>query len=131
MKFQDSKTNKIFNDLFWCLDSPNLINSLNDSEEQPLKVSNTTLRNISDSAAQNIQKLGSLEEHISDSFSDCENRRIGHYFEDLINFILRYQDRYVVLQRNLQLREGKKTIGEFDLILEIRRWVKNTIGIWP
>ncbi len=42
--------------------------------------------------------------------------RLGHYYEDLVNLVLTNTAQLSVIKRNLQIRQGRSTVGEFDFL---------------
>lgn len=56
------------------------------------------------------------------------DKRLGHYFESLWAYSLNIHPRYTLLARNLQIRSGATTHGEFDLIVEDR--IERNVQHW-
>ena len=54
-----------------------------------------------------------LQKHLERS----ETRFLGSYFEALWAFYLTHEPRYEVVAKNLQIRDGGRTFGEFDFIV--------------
>ena len=46
-----------------------------------------------------------------------KDQRLGNYFETLWCYALRLHPRYQLVERNLQLHDGERTIGEMDFIV--------------
>ena len=46
-----------------------------------------------------------------------KDRRLGNYFETLWSFALQLNPRYQLIERNLQIDDGERTLGEMDFIV--------------
>ncbi len=46
-----------------------------------------------------------------------KDQRLGNYFETLWSFALQLSPRYRLLERNLQIQDGDRTLGEMDFIV--------------
>jgi len=46
-----------------------------------------------------------------------KDQRLGSYFETLWSYALRLNPRYQLVERNLQIHDGERTIGEMDFIV--------------
>lgn len=67
-----------------------------------------------------IKKLRDLDnqpELVNAHFQNLGYMPMGKYFEQLIFFILKHDNRFELLLANHQIREGNRTIGELDLIV--------------
>ena len=54
-----------------------------------------------------------LERHLA----ACETHFLGSYFEALWDFYFQHDPRFTVVAKNLQIRDGGDTLGEFDFII--------------
>jgi len=54
--------------------------------------------------------------HLIDHLAQLKSTRLGLYFESLWEYYLRYAGVAELLEKNLQVREGKQTLGECDFI---------------
>jgi hypothetical protein len=46
-----------------------------------------------------------------------KDQRLGNYFETLWSFALQLNPRYLLIERNLQIHDGERTLGEMDFIV--------------
>jgi hypothetical protein len=60
---------------------------------------------------------GALEK----ALSNVKSYRLGHYFEALVAFWLGISPHYRLLARQIPLRNGTKTLGEIDFIIQDRK----------
>lgn len=84
-------------DLMWAVNSPPLMDATH-------------------RAAQSLQASDIDVEHLRDHFTRHRDRRVGRYFERLLAYWVRYIRRCEVVAHSLQLRDGKRTLGEIDLL---------------
>jgi len=56
-------------------------------------------------------------EELQEKLDSQKDRRLGRYFETLWSFWLEKSARYEVLEQNLALRDGGKTLGELDFLV--------------
>ncbi len=54
--------------------------------------------------------------HLVAYFDGFSGHRVGRYFERLVLYWLRYIRRVEIVAQSLQIRDGKRTIGEIDLL---------------
>ena len=76
-------------------------------------------RDCSDAFAKVSEKLQKLEEDPTPLLSYLEQfdgHRVGRYFEALTHYWLQHLAGLEVVANNLQLRDGKQTVGEIDFI---------------
>src|SRR6476620_12687001 len=108
--------NKQIQDLAWSLSSPCLLDKQYKSDQ---------LEIVTDSWCQNLLKnyLPELERldqtpYIFQNYLETSNapKRLGRYFETLIGYWLSNQDFIKNLRMNVPVREGGKTLGEFDFL---------------
>jgi len=67
-----------------------------------------------------LQKLNELDKKpdlVNAHFNNLGYMPMGKYFEQLLFFILDKDERYEVVLKNHQIKEGNQTIGELDLIV--------------
>lgn len=95
-----NETERFARDLVWVVNSPSLMN-LTDQEsvpKQPLTISDVD------------------RDHLSTFMTSPRERRVGRYFERLIVYWLRFILQFEIVDHALQLRDGKRTAGEIDLL---------------
>lgn len=68
-----------------------------------------------------LQTLDKEAEAVDQHFANLGRQTMGHYFEQLLFYILEKDPRYSVLTRNHQIIEDGITKGELDLIVESAR----------
>ncbi len=92
-------------DYNWLLTSPELIDT-------------TNLRSHFDLDTSDIDSI--LSHAISPPIQrfDITYRRLGHYFEDLFFLSIQNNDHYELIERNKQIHIDRKTIGEFDALIQ-------------
>ena len=76
-------------------------------------------QDCSDVFAKALDKLHQLEEDPTPLLSYLEqlsSHRVGRYFEVLTHFWLEYLTEFEVIASNLQLKDGKRTLGEIDFL---------------
>ena len=99
----DSCRNPYVRDLAWILASPPLITLSSGIDNLPVDTDWLT-------------QLDSNPEHLMAHLADKNLRMLGPYFEALWAYYLKYHPGNQLLQQNLQVFEGDKTLGEFDFI---------------
>lgn len=94
------ETQRYIRDLIWAVNSPALIafTGMTPATTCPLSVNDVD------------------REHLNNHFSAREERRVGRYFERLIYYWIRYIRRCEIVAQSLQIRKGKQTVGEIDLL---------------
>ena len=68
-----------------------------------------------------LAKLSQLDrqpEMVNAHFDNLRHMPMGKYFEQLVFFMLKNDNRYELMLANHQVREGNRTIGELDLIVK-------------
>lgn len=86
-------------------------------------VSGASQANLGWLATAHLKELRSDLEGVIDTLSDqaleaaLQERRSGRYFEALVVALLRGSQRFEVLAHDLQVREDKRTVGAFDVVL--------------
>lgn len=63
-----------------------------------------------------LEKLDSNPQTLLDTCST--DQRLGHYYEALWGFFFKHDEQYMLIAQNLQVFNGKQTIGEFDFIIK-------------
>lgn len=75
-----------------------------------------------------LLRLDKNPEEVDTHFNTLGKLPMGKYFEQLLFFVLERDERFEVLLQNHQLKQGKHTIGEIDLILRDRH--TGTVEHW-
>ena len=100
-------------DLAWVIASPTMLQT-----HVPRRPVFST-RDCSDAFAKALAKLQQLEEDPAPLLSYLEQfdgHRVGRYFEALTHYWLQHLAGLEVVANNLQLRDGKQTVGEIDFL---------------
>jgi hypothetical protein len=100
-------------DLAWVIASPAMLQA----HETRRPVFST--QDCSDAFAKALAKLQQLEEDPAPLLSYLEQfdgHRVGRYFEALTHYWLQHLAGLEVVANNLQLRDGKQTVGEIDFL---------------
>lgn len=94
------KTERLVHDLIWAVNSPSL-----------MKLTDQT------SVAPPALKVSDIDpDHLAIHLLPQSGQRVGRYFERLIFYWIRHIRRCEIVAESLQLRDGKRTIGELDLL---------------
>ena len=123
-RFVRQFSHPIVKDLAWVLHSPPLL-KLNASEHRTI-----TRKEWACIAHQFLPQLQALDKNPEQLIQAIEpdKFRLGLYFESLIAYWLRHQERYTLLQHGLKVQDGTRTVGEFDFI--VRDNQTQTIHHW-
>lgn len=100
-------------DLAWIIGSPVLLKP--DSSTQP-SVSDPECSEFFSQALPHLEALDADPTPLVDFLEKLPGHRVGRYFEALTNYWLRNISSYEVVTNNLQLIQGKQTIGEIDFL---------------
>lgn len=90
---------QVLRDIDWLIDSPSLIS-------QPNSLQQTFQR----------KRSGLSVDLIREHFTEPPPHRVGQYSERLVHFWLTHVMNFQVVQRNYQVKDGKRTRGELDFI---------------
>lgn len=63
-------------------------------------------------------ELDKNQDAVNAHFNALGNMPMGKYFEQLLFFILKHDDRYDIVLQNHQILNGKTTVGELDVVLK-------------
>jgi len=100
-------------DLAWVIGSPAMLEP--GSTDRPV----VSAHHCQDAFTQALPQLRALDENPAPLLSHLEQlpgHRVGRYFEALTNYWLRNMTNFEVITNNLQLRQGKQTLGEIDFL---------------
>ena len=100
-------------DLAWIIGSPALLKP--GLPSQPA-VSDADCNRLFDEALPHLDKLNADPEPLLRFLEQLQGHRVGRYFEALTNYWLRNISSYDVVTNNLQLIQGKQTLGEIDFL---------------
>ena len=106
----------ILNNLAWVIQSPPIIQGNNNHCHW---AGNTFWQHANKQFATQSASPNPLALH--QLINKQTDHRLGHYFETLINYWFTNSTRYQLLAQNLQVHDGKQTIGEFDFIVHDRQ----------
>lgn len=101
-------------DLAWALSSPPLL-GYRDSD--CIWFSDTWYRDQYGLIEKRLQALDRNPAELEALLGAQKDQRLGNYFETLWSFALELHPRYQLIERNLQIRDGERTIGEMDFIV--------------
>jgi len=107
-------TNRHVRDLAWACFSPPLLHTEQLADDQH-NVANCGLP-LSPARRHWLQQLDSNPAALNDFLNQKAHTRLGLYFEQLWHFFLREDPDVELLAHNLPVREGPKTLGEFDCL---------------
>jgi len=95
-----NETKRFVRDLVWAVNSPTLmkLTSQESVPRRPLKISDVD------------------QEHLRIYMTSPREQRVGRYFERLIVYWVRFILGCEIVDHALQLRDGKRTVGEIDLL---------------
>lgn len=100
MNGEMQETERFVRDLIWAVNSPLLMELTGQL-----------------SVAARPLKVGDVDhEHLRTYLITRRENRVGRYFEQLIGYWLRFIRRYEIVAQALELRDGKRTVGEIDLL---------------
>ena len=102
-------------DLAWAVSSPPLLYLHNEAcDWYKAKWFEVLYDDIADQLAELDRNPGPLEALLAQQ----KDLRLGNYFETLWAFALSISSRYELVERNLQVIDGGRTVGEFDFIVK-------------
>lgn len=105
-------------DLAWSCFSPPLFNACELSADNPPGNCHFALNAA---RRQWLRELDAQPEALLDYLAAANSRRLGLYFESLWQFFLRSDPQVDLLASNLPVRDGGRTLGEFDLLYFCRQ----------
>ena len=100
-------------DLAWVMKSPTMLKAK--TPEYPI----FSDQDCDDIFAVALDKLHQLDKDPSPLLSylkQLSSHRVGRYFEVLIHFWLEHLTKFEVIASNLQIKDGKRTLGEIDFL---------------
>ena len=95
-------------DLAWCLHSPGLVLAGADNATWP-----------SDDWYQQLDTTGIADLPVP---GHTHHFRLGHHFERLLKCWLTQHPQFHLSAANLQVQDGKRTVGEFDFLVSNQHW---------
>lgn len=99
------------NRIHWAIFSPALM-------DYPFSVNYVRDEAHRESLENLLSSLESNSSEVDQHFNPLGNLPMGKYFEQLVFFMLKHDNRYELLLANHQIREGNRTVGELDLIVK-------------
>ena len=101
-------------DLAWALSSPPLLqHQANDCEW----FSDAWYRDLYTGIEAQLRQLDRNPAELESLLAAQKDHRLGNYFETLWSYALKLTPRYQLVERNLQIHDGERTIGEMDFIV--------------
>jgi len=64
-----------------------------------------------------LRQLDRRPAELNNLLTAQKDQRLGNYFETLWSYALQLNPRYQLIERNLQIHDGERTIGEMDFIV--------------
>lgn len=113
----------VVRDLAWACFSTPLLRS-EELAEQEQNVSNCGL-GLTEQRLHWLEALDQAPAPLLDHLGSARENRLGLYFERLWHFFLEQDEQTELLAHNLAVREGGRTIGEFDCIYFCRQRQRN------
>ncbi|MFT7617960.1 MAG: hypothetical protein ACI97A_001599 [Planctomycetota bacterium] len=109
---------RIVRDLAWTILSPPLVDL---QCETATSASIRWCRRQFDAFLPQLRALDADPAPLQEKIDIEQSYRLGKYFENLIAYWLEASDDFELLERNLQIRDGKETLGEMDfLVLDLK-----------
>ena len=106
--------NHLINDLIWAVKSPPLIVM---PEKSCLWYDNNFYLDLYHSSEEWFSALSNNPEKVQSLVDAQKDKRLGKLFETLWAAYLDDSDRFEIIEQNLQIIDGDKTLGELDLIV--------------
>lgn len=100
-------------DLAWSLCSPSLFEKIPDF---PLDWFAQDL--IDDQLVSWLLSLDKQPKALNEHLQKQRSNRLGIYFEQLLSFYFEHYPRFTLIAKNLQVNGDKRTLGEFDFIIQ-------------
>lgn len=94
------ETERFVRDLVWAVNSPPLMD----------------LTSQESVAARSLSESEVDREHLNTYLAEHREQRVGRYFEQLMVYWIRFIRRCEIVAQSLQLCEGRRTVGEIDLL---------------
>ncbi len=110
--FQNYK-NKVVRDLAWIIASPPLLNNINHLQ---LFFDHSYYKNEYNKFADRLDDLDGNPQELVDHIDERNTHLLGKYFESLVEYWLTKSEDKELLAHNLQVFQGRNTIGEFDFV---------------
>lgn len=102
-------------DLAWVIGSPGLIDGAYPAYQGHV-VDDTWCQNQLHVCTPWLSKLDTHPLPLHDFIKSRPTRRLGHYFETLINFWLTHLNGTTLIATNLQVQNAQRTLGEYDFL---------------
>lgn len=106
--------NHLINDLAWAISSPPLLVL---HETDPAWYDSAFYRELFESSSQWFQAQDKNPRTITRQIEAQKDKRLGNYFETLWAIWIEASERFELIERNLQVIEQGRTIGELDFIV--------------
>ncbi len=103
--------NATVRDLAWVITSPCII-------KHPLALEYDTEKEL-ETFSKILQELDAKPAELEEFIAKKKRKALGSYFESLVEFWLTKREDINILAQNLQIIDGKKTIGECDFLAEV------------
>ncbi len=101
-------------DLVWAVSSPPLLNTTVNGCNW---FSNDWYQQLHDELIDELHQLDRDPQALQGLLAAQKDQRLGNYFETLWAYVLELSTRYELVERNLQIHDGERTVGEMDFIV--------------
>ncbi|UCB55582.1 MAG: DUF1853 family protein [Thiotrichales bacterium] len=101
-------------DLAWAVSSPPLLSFV---DSDCVWFDNQWYRDQHRYIEQQLRQLDRDPVRLQGLLAAQKDQRLGNYFETLWSFALELNPRYQLIERNLQIIDGERTLGEMDFIV--------------
>ena len=102
-------------DLAWAVSSPPLLNL---HDESCKWFTSDWFESFYEDIADHLKELDQNPGPLETLLAQQKDLRLGNYFETLWAYALSCSSRYELVERNLQVIDGGRTVGEFDFIVK-------------
>lgn len=110
-------------DMDWILSSPPLLTPHSSNDTTPIHwVTQDECERMRAVSQQWLLDLDNNPAPLQRLLNASRDHRLGHYFETLLAFWLAWPENplYRLIARNLPIRDGKRTVGEMDFLVQAR-----------
>lgn len=109
--------NQSCRDLWWAMHSAPLLQQHNSMSHHVTSIHDPLMRHILKKGHAGFLQVLTQPERLERYLSERPQQRLGHYFEDLVNFWILHLSE-LQGHSHIQFNENKRTLGECDLIFE-------------
>jgi hypothetical protein len=119
IRYRELHSDQLLQDLFWCINSENLL------IENPPDLDGDLLKSLVGNNYRNefqswFHSLKVKPDKLIDFFDSNDQLIVGKYFERLLYFFFEHFSQYEIILAGKQLFDKKRTIGELDFVINDR-----------